>query len=103
MRPMKIRPQLALFALGSSLCTAALAALAGWIAAAPEDPKLAETLRTLTNDRNRGIREDAVKKLASLHHQSDIALLRELANDPDPTIAYFAKSGADETESFLTK
>ena len=33
MRPMKIRPQLALFALGSSLCTAALAALAGWIAA----------------------------------------------------------------------
>jgi HEAT repeat protein len=79
------------------------AALAGWIAAAPEDPKLAETLRTLTNDRNRGVREDAVKKLASLHHQSDVALLRELANDPDPTIAYFAKDGADETEKFVKK
>ncbi|HYX19674.1 MAG TPA: hypothetical protein VFA98_02380, partial [Thermoanaerobaculia bacterium] len=79
------------------------AALSGWTAAAPDDPKLAATLRTLTNDRNRGIREEAVKKLAALHHESDLALLEELEADPDPTIAYFAKSGAEETKGFLKK
>jgi aminopeptidase N len=80
-----------------------LAALAGWTAAAPDDPKLAATLRTLTNDRNRGVREDAVKRLGALHHESDLALLRDLELDPDPTIAYFAKSGVEETEGFLKK
>ena len=79
------------------------AAIAAWAAAAPDDPKLAEALRTMTSDRNRSIRESAVKRLAALHHESDLALLRELEADPDPTIAYFAKSGAEETEGFLKR
>ncbi len=79
------------------------AAIAGWAASAPDDPKLAQSLRTLTSDRNRSIREDAVKRLAALHHESDLALLRELESDPDPTIAYDAKSGVEETEGFLKR
>ena len=79
------------------------AALAGWSAAAPDDPRLAARLRELTADRNRTIREDAVKGLAALHHESDLALLRELEGDPDPTIAQFAKEGAEETEKFVKK
>jgi HEAT repeat protein len=79
------------------------AAIGAWAAAAPDDPKLAELLRTMTSDRNRTIREDAVKRLAALHHESDLTLLRELETDPDPTIAYFARSGMEETEGFLKK
>jgi aminopeptidase N len=79
------------------------AAIAAWAAASPDDPKLAEALRTMTSDRNRSIRENAIKKLAALHHESDLALLRELEADPDPSIAYFAKSGVEETEGFLKK
>ena len=60
------------------------AAVAGWTAAAPDDPKLAERLRVLTNDRNRQIRENAVERLGALHRESDIALLRELADRPGP-------------------
>ena len=58
------------------------AAVAGWTAAAPDDPKLAERLRVLTNDRNRQIRENAVERLGALHRESDIALLRELCDRP---------------------
>ena len=79
------------------------AAVAGWAAAAPEDPKLADRLRQLTADRNRTIREDAVRRLAAFHRGTDLALLKELAGDPDPTIAYLAKSGAEETEGFLKR
>jgi aminopeptidase N len=79
------------------------AAVAGWAAAAPEDPKLADRLRELSSDRNRQVREDAVKRLAAFHRESDLALLKELEGDPDPTIAYLAKSGAEETEGFLKK
>jgi len=79
------------------------AAIAAWAAAAPDDPKLADSLRSMTSDRNRSIRQDAVKRLAALHHESDLAMLRELAADPDPSIAWFAKTGAEETEGFLKR
>ncbi len=79
------------------------AAVASWADSAPDDPKLAEALRRLTADRNRTIREDAVKRLGALHHESDLPLLRELAGDPDPTIAFFAKEGVEDTEKFVKK
>ncbi len=79
------------------------AAVAGWVSAAPEDPKLADKLRQLTSDRNRSIREDAVKRLGTLHREADLALLRELEGDPDPTVAEFARAGIEETESFTKK
>ena len=79
------------------------AAVAGWTAAAPDDPKLAERLRALTNDRNRQIRENAVERLGALHRESDIALLRELSTDPDPTVAEFARAAIEETEGFTKK
>ena len=79
------------------------AAVAAWADSAPDDPKLAEALRRLTSDRNRTIREDAVKRLGALHHESDLPLLRELAGDPDPTIAFFAKEGVEDTEKFVKK
>jgi hypothetical protein len=55
----------------------------------------------MTDDRNRTIREDAVKRLAALHHESDLVLLQALEGDPDPTIAYYAKSGVEETRQFV--
>ncbi len=79
------------------------AAVAGWAAAAPDDPKLAERLRQFTSDRNRAIREDAVKRLGALHHEPDLALLRELSTDPDPTVAEFARSAIEDTEGFTKK
>jgi aminopeptidase N len=79
------------------------AAVAGWAVASPDDPKLDDRLRTLTADRNRTVREDAVKRLGELHHESDLPLLRELSGDPDPTIAQFAREGVDGTEAFLKK
>ncbi|HEY1435574.1 MAG TPA: M1 family aminopeptidase [Thermoanaerobaculia bacterium] len=79
------------------------AAVAGWAAAAPDDPKLAEKLRRLTSDRNRTIRENAVQRLGALHHESDLALLRQLSGDPDPTIAQYAKEGVEGTEAFTKK
>ena len=79
------------------------AAVAGWTAAAPDDPKLAERLRVLTNDRNRQIRENAVERLGALHRESDIALLKELSTDPDPTVAEFARAAIEETEGFTKK
>jgi len=79
------------------------AAVAGWAAAAPDDPKLAEKLRQLAHDRNRTIRENAVQRLGALHHESDLALLRELSGDPDPTIAQFAREGVEGTEAFVKK
>jgi HEAT repeat protein len=79
------------------------AAIAGWAVATPEDPKLAERLRAFTNDRNRQIRENAVERLGALHHEADLALLRELSGDPDPTVAEFARAAVEETEGFLKK
>lgn len=77
------------------------AAVAGWAAAAPDDPKLAERLRKLTNDRNRQVRENAVQRVGALHHESDLPLLRELSGDPDPTIAHFAREGIEAISLFV--
>jgi HEAT repeat protein len=79
------------------------AAVAAWADAAADDPRLAEALRRLSSDRNRTIRVDAVKRLGALHHEADLPLLRELAGDPDPTIAFFANEGVEGTEKFLRK
>jgi aminopeptidase N len=78
------------------------AALEAWEAAAPEDARLAERLRRFTSDRNRQIREDAIKKIAGFHSESDLALLRKLSEDPDPTVSEFAKEGIEEIEAFTT-
>jgi len=80
-----------------------LAALAGWESAAPEDPKLAAKLRSLTSDRNRSVRLAAIQKLGKLHRQEDVAMLETLAKEPDPTVAQYAREGIEETESFVGK
>ncbi len=79
------------------------AALAGWVAAAPDDPKLAERLRLFTGDRNRSIREDAIRRLGALHHEADLPLLRQLRGDPDPTVAELSRAAVEETEAFVKK
>jgi aminopeptidase N len=78
-----------------------LAALNGWEGAAPEDPKLAASLRTLTSDRNRSVRLAAIQKLGKLHHEENLPLLESLTKDPDPNVAQFAKDGIDETKGFV--
>ena len=79
-------------------------ALAGWLRAAPEDPKLADTLRTLSRDRNRSVRESALEKLGSLHHAADAGLFRSLADsDPDPNVAAIARDALGEIEGFTKR
>lgn len=80
-----------------------MAALEGWSRAAPEDPRLAERLRQFTSDRNRQIREDAIRRLAGLHHEADLPLFQKLAADPDPSIAAFGREAAEEIEVFTKK
>ncbi len=77
-----------------------LAALNGWEASAPGDPKLAATLRTLTSDRNRNVRLAAIQGLGKLHRAEDLAILEALTKDPDPNVSQFAKDGIEETKSF---
>jgi len=77
------------------------AALKGWAKAAPDDPRLAGQLRQFTSGRNRQIREDAIRRLAALHHEEDLPLFRKLASDPDPDIAQFGQDGIDEIEAFV--
>jgi HEAT repeat protein len=77
-----------------------LAALGGWEAAAPEDPRLAARLRALTSDRNRTVRLAAIQKLGKLHLEQDRPLLEKLTADPDPNVSQFAKDGIEETAAF---
>jgi HEAT repeat protein len=77
-----------------------LAALAGWEAAAPEDPRLAERLRRLTSDRNRTVRLAAIQKLGKLHREVDLPLLEALSKEPDPSVAQFARDGIEEIKAF---
>jgi len=77
-----------------------LAALSGWLAAAPNDPNLAANLRTLASDRNRSVRLAAIQGIGKLHRAEDRALLEALQKDPDPTVAVFATDGVDELRSF---
>ncbi len=77
-----------------------LAALNGWTAAAPGDPKLAATLRTLASDRNRNVRLAAIQGLGKLHRTEDLAFLEALTKDPDPNVVVYAKDGIEETKAF---
>ena len=79
------------------------AAIEGWAKSAPDDASLAGRLRQFTSDRNRQIREDAIQRLAGLHHESDLPLFRKLSMDPDPDIAQFGRDGVEEIEAFLAK
>jgi hypothetical protein len=78
-----------------------LAALDGWEKAAPGDPRLAERLRQFTPDRNRNVRQEAIRRLGELHHESDLPLFQRLALDPDPTMAEFARQSIEEIEAFV--
>jgi HEAT repeat protein len=78
-----------------------LAALNGWEAAGPEDPKLAAALRDLTSDRNRSVRLAAIQKLGKLHRTGDRPLLEALAKDPDPNVVQFANDGLEELDGFV--
>jgi hypothetical protein len=81
-----------------------LAALDGWARAAPADPALAATLRTLASDRNMGVQEAALTKLGEMHRAEDLAFLRERATQElDPDLAANARSAADEIEAFVKK
>jgi aminopeptidase N len=80
-----------------------VAALDGWVKAAADDPRLAETLRQFTSDRNRQIREDSIHRLASLHHEADLPLFQKLASDPDPSIEEFAREAIEEIEAFTKR
>jgi aminopeptidase N len=81
-----------------------LAALQGWLDAAPEDARLGESLRLLTRDRNRGVRATAIETLGKLHHAEDVKPLREIAeSDPDPSIAQEARDALEEIEAFTEK
>ena len=62
-----------------------IAAMNGWLAAAPNDPSLASNLRTLASDRNRSVRLAAIQAIGKLHRAEDRALLEALQKDPDPT------------------
>jgi aminopeptidase N len=80
-----------------------LAALDGWLRAAPEDPRLWARLRELTADGNRKVRSDALKKLTGLHRAADLPFLRELAEgEDDPDLARAARDAAEEGGAFST-
>ena len=78
-----------------------LAALDGWEKAAPGDPRLAERLRQFTSDRNRNVRQESIRRLGELHHESDLSLFQKLALDPDPTMAEVARESIEEIEAFV--
>jgi len=76
-------------------------ALAGWIASAPDDPRLPARLRELARDRNLVIRAAALGGLGALHRGEDIAFLREYAaSEPDENLAVAARDAADSIEAF---
>ena len=77
-----------------------IAALNGWQAAAPEDPKLAAALRGLTADRNRSVRLAAIQALGKLHREEDRSVLEALQKDPDPNVVVFATDGIGELDAF---
>jgi aminopeptidase N len=78
-----------------------IAAMTGWLAAAPEDPKLAAALRSLAGDRNRGVRLAAIQNLGKLHRAEDRAFLEGLTQDPDLSVAQFARDGIGELDGFV--
>jgi HEAT repeat protein len=77
-----------------------LAAISAWESAAPEDPKLAAALRTLTSDRNRSVRLAAIQKLGKFHDPADTAAFEALSKDPDPNAAQSAKDALEDAKAF---
>ena len=77
-----------------------IAAMNGWDTCAPDDPKLAASLRELASDRNRTVRLAAIQKLGKLHREEDRAFLEALLTDPDPNVVVYATDGLDELKSF---
>jgi len=79
-----------------------LAALEGWLRAAPEDPALAQRLREMAYDSSLTVRGDAIEKLGQLHRGEDVGFLENLAvSDPDPNLAGAASEAVDLIQSFL--
>jgi len=80
---------------------ARLAALDGWVRAAPEDPALAQRLQEMAFDSSLTVRGDAIGKLGQLHRSEDVAFLEKLAvTDPDPNLARAAREAADQIQNF---
>ena len=78
-----------------------LAALDGWLRAAPEDPALAQRLREMAYDSSLTVRGDSIDKLGQLHRSADVAFLEELATtDPDSNLAKAARVAADLIQEF---
>ena len=81
-----------------------LAALDGWLRAAPEDPRLVARLRELAGDRNRRVRAEAIERLGKLHRAEDLPFLKQVAADEDdPNLARAARDAAAEIEPFVGK
>jgi len=79
-----------------------LAALDGWLRAAPGDAALAPRLRELALDRNRNVRQAALAALGGLHREEDRAFLEAYARDePDATLARDARTAAEEIAAFV--
>jgi aminopeptidase N len=77
------------------------AALAGWTASAPDDPRLPPRLRELARDRNLIIRDAALGALGRLHRAEDVAFLREYAEaEVDENLAVAARDAAESIEAF---
>jgi HEAT repeat protein len=80
---------------------ARVAALEGWVRAAPEDPELANRLREMAYDPSLTVRGEAIEKLGQLHRDQDVAFLEQLATtDPDSNIAKAAREAADLIRAF---
>jgi hypothetical protein len=80
---------------------ARLAALDGWVRAAPEDPALAQRLQEMAFDSSLTVRGDAIGKLGQLHRSEDVAFLEKLAvTDPDRNLARAAREAADLIQDF---
>jgi HEAT repeat protein len=80
---------------------ARLAALEGWVRAAPEDPALAQRLREMAYDSSLTVRGDAIDKLGQLHRGEDVDFLETLAvADPDPNLARTARDAAELIQKF---
>jgi len=80
---------------------ARLAALEGWVRAAPADPALAQRLREMAHDSSLTVRGDAIDKLGQLHRHEDVAFLEEIAaTDPDQNLAKAAREAADLIQDF---
>lgn len=80
---------------------ARLAALDGWVRAAPEDPALARRLREMAFDESLTVRGAAIETLGRLHHRGDVEFLERLAvDDPDPNLARAARDAAGLIREF---